>query len=210
MTEPSDSTDKPVVPGDSAEASPPQQPAPGSYAPYGPQGYPTAEGYPPQGYPSGAIRRGRIRGPTRRLPVPGTRHRRHSRTRVTAPHRLPHRKTGWASQRSSPASFPCPPRSPSSAGSSSRSSPSSWDSSDIAGPAPVKPPTAEWRSAASSWAYSDHPERGAHRRRCLGLQPVRWPRLGGLHAAGRRQPGRPATMRGTVPGQPGGPPSASR
>ena len=33
----------------------------------------------------GRIRRGRIRGPTRRLPVPGTRHRRHSRTRVTAP-----------------------------------------------------------------------------------------------------------------------------
>ena len=59
MTEPSDSTDKPVVPGDSAEASPPQQPAPGSYAPYGPQGYPppgyrSRQGYPPQGYPSGA------------------------------------------------------------------------------------------------------------------------------------------------------------
>lgn len=63
MTEPPDSTDKPAIPGDSPEVSPPQQPAPGAYAPYNPQGYPSQgypsqgyppPGYPPQGYPPGA------------------------------------------------------------------------------------------------------------------------------------------------------------
>ena len=86
MTEPSDSTDKPADPGDSPEASPPQQPAPGAYAPYDPQGYPHDRRVTHRRViRRRAIRRGRIRGRIRHPPAPGTRHRRHSRTPDTAP-----------------------------------------------------------------------------------------------------------------------------